>query len=492
MNVLERITDWGQVHPDRIAHISGDRSMTYGELDQRSNNLANYFLRNFVSENERRAPIAFYGHKEPEMLIAFLAAIKSGHPYVPIDTSTPEERMRWIVEISNAVPVLNVSQIAELSRRSFSVISDLPPVRPTDAFYIMFTSGSTGSPKGVVITHQNVESFLTWVCSEQKFSEPGEVFLDQSLFSFDVSVMDVFPCLMAGNTVFSVSREEIASPAELFRSLSRSGISTWISTPSFIQLCLTEKSFGHTMLPRLRRLLLCGETLSPGIFIALRQRFPEVPVWNMYGPTEATVVTTSVRIDQSMIEHYPILPVGHPKPGSRISIVGEDGRILPHGQSGEIIIGGDNVSPGYIGRLDLTSTSFFEQDGMHSYRTGDWGYMRDNLLFFEGRTDSQIKLRGHRIEIGDVETHVQALPFVRDAIVVPKIIDKVPEALAAFVILHSERPTSEADLIKMLRDELKKKLPSYMIPRRFYFLSHFPMTPNGKADRKKLAEQIHV
>ncbi len=208
----------------------------------------------------------------------------------------------------------------------------------------------------------------------------------------------------------------------------------------------------------------------------------------MYGPTEATVATTSVQIDRRVLQTYTPLPVGSPKPDSRIVIMADSGEQLADGHHGEIVIAGNNVSPGYLGRADLTDAAFFDLDGSRAYRTGDQGYFRDGWLFFEGRRDQQIKLRGHRVELGDIEAHLQALAHVRDAIVVVRLKTGVAESLSAFVIFDNCDEPSDDECARALRDQLGERLPAYMIPRRFYFLSAFPMTPNGKADRKKLAE----
>ena len=188
-----------------------------------------------------------------------------------------------------------------------------------------------------------------------------------------------------------------------------SGITTWVSTPSFAQMCLVERSFGEAMLPDLRRFLFCGETLANETAAQLLDRFPSAEVWNTYGPTEATVATTSIRVDREVLAQHAPLPVGYVMPGTRIPIRGENGEEVAEGERGEIVIIGPNVSPGYLGRADLTEKAFFATEGTRAYRTGDWGRMREGLIFFEGRMDGQIKLHGYRIELGDIESHVCAL-----------------------------------------------------------------------------------
>ena len=255
-------------------------------------------------------------------------------------------------------------------------------------------------------------------------------------------------------------------------------------------MCLVEEKFSETMLPRVRRFLFCGETLTPQTAGLLLKRFPRAEVWNTYGPTEATVATTSIRVDAEILKQYSALPVGRTMPGSEIAIVNGNREVLPVNQRGEIIIAGPNVSPGYLARPDLTADAFFQYRGQRAYRTGDLGRFRDNLLFFEGRIDDQIKLSGYRIELGDVEANLRAMATVRDAIVLPVIKDGAAQSLAAFVLLAARDETSHFNLSYRLRNQLSERLPAYMLPRKFIFLDAFPMTPNGKVDRASLAKSL--
>jgi len=326
--------------------------------------------------------------------------------------------------------------------------------------------------------------------AEQKFIELGETFLNQAPFSFDLSVMDLYCSLVTGGTLFSISRDLVANPKMLYRALANSGVTTWVSTPSFAQMCLVEETFREAMLPHLRRFLFCGETLPPRTAARLRERFPRAEIWNTYGPTEATVATTSVCIDDEILQQYSPLPVGRPMPGTEVVIVDQRREVLPENRRGEIVIAGPNVSPGYLERPDLTAEVFFEFGGQRAYRTGDQGRFRDHLLFFEGRIDEQIKLSGYRIELGDVEANLLSLPRVRDAVVIPMMKNETAQSLAAFVVLSARDKASEFELGQTLRKELGERLPVYMLPRKFVFLDAFPMTPNGKVDRARLAASL--
>jgi D-alanine--poly(phosphoribitol) ligase subunit 1 len=255
-------------------------------------------------------------------------------------------------------------------------------------------------------------------------------------------------------------------------------------------MCLVEDKFAQAMLPRVRRFLFCGETLAPQTAAQLLARFPQAQVWNMYGPTEATVATTSLQIDTGILEKYSRLPVGRVMPGTRILIVDENGVELSANERGEIIIAGPNVSPGYAGRADLTGRAFFEYRDQRAYKTGDLGRFRDGLLFFEGRIDEQIKLSGYRIELGDVEVNLRALPTVRDGVVIPVVKSGAAQSLTAFVTLTTRNETSNFQLAHNLRRQLAERLPAYMLPRKFIFLDAFPITANGKVDRAALAKSL--
>jgi D-alanine--poly(phosphoribitol) ligase subunit 1 len=482
MDLLARIDSWARVAPERIAHLGSGQTLTYAELSARAEALATHLARQLPDDH---SPVAVLGHKEPEMLIAFLGAVKSGHPYIPLDTSLPVSRVERIVSSSGAQLTLTPERIAELS----NVTADATPrrVRWDDPYYIIFTSGSTGEPKGVVITLEALTSFVEWMLGEQTLLERGEVFLNQAPFSFDLSVMDLYLSLASGGTLFSITADQIANPKQLYEAFAASNVTSWVSTPSFAQMCLVEKTFNARMLPRVRRFLFCGETLAPEVAAQLLERFPGAQVWNTYGPTEATCCTTSINVTRAVVEQYSPLPVGYAKPGTRILILGEEER---EAERGEIVIAGPNVSTGYLGRPDLNERAFFRLGGLRAYRTGDLGHFEGGMLFFEGRLDSQIKLHGYRIELGDVESNLRALPGIRDAVVIPVLKGGRPDSLAAFVILTGPQTVSDFQLTLDLKKQLGARLPAYMLPRKFYCLDRFPMTPNGKADRRKLAESI--
>jgi len=483
---FDRILAWGVERPDRVALVSGSRRVTYGELIGRAHGLAAHLSSALADDG---SSVAVVGHKEPEMVMGFLAAALAGHPYVPIDSATPEARVSRILEVAGVTRTLTVPDIARLATPSEARPADR---RPDDhPYYVIFTSGSTGEPKGVVITRGCMSSFIRWMLAEQKLEPAAECFLNQVVYSFDVSVMDLYLSLTTGGTHLSLTRDDIADFKRLFSVLAESTVTVWVSTPSFARLCLAEPRFDRRMLPAVRRFLLAGETLAPEIARQLLARFPGAEVWNMYGPTEATVVTTSVQVTADLLAQHAVLPIGYPKPGTAVFVAAAAGlEPLADGERGEIVIAGDNVSPGYVGRPDLTALRFADYHGQRAYLTGDIGHVENGLVFFDGRRDHQVKLHGYRVELGDVEANLCALEGIHDAVVLPVLRNGEVDSLAAFVITESEAPGSDTTGSLWLRARLGDRVPSYMLPRTVRFLDRFPMTANGKVDRLKLAESL--
>lgn len=533
--LIETIDQWAAVSPERVAHQYRERALTYSKLKMDSDALALWI---HETNSTQKTPIVVYGHKENEMLIAFLACVKAGHPYVPVDTSVPLERVRQILEASGTSLLLSPQEVPKelkltgvtikenLNREneSFNFIARYLGQAPDpewgvdqeDVYYIIFTSGSTGTPKGVQISLKALESYLNWVNPTYGAEKMKEVFLNQAPFSFDLSVMDLYMSLSNGGTLWSIDKKEIANPRELFHSFARSGVTFWVSTPSFADICLMDKSFNQELLPDLKRFLFCGEVLANDTASKLLERFPKAQVENLYGPTEATVAVTTVTITPEFLQRYNPLPVGRVKADGQILICDTEvlneelirakeinseqhagisnlaapPQSLQDGERGEIVIAGPNVSVGYLNRPEQTQKSFFtfcDSTGQswQAYRTGDAGILEDGMLHFFGRLDFQVKLHGYRIELGDIEENLRKLPEVENAVVLPMERRGKVDYLHAF-LTTSVKVENEFEMAQKLREGLHKNLPDYMLPRRFTFLETMPMTPNGKVDRRAL------
>ncbi len=507
MDVLLGVARAASQQPERPAHIWRDKILTYGALWDQSGRLAT-----LLSELEPGSPVVVHGHKQGLMLVCFLACVRAGHPYVPVDSSVPGGRLADIITASGAALVMAVdaldadSGVRELGRAeiesaasdvSIAAIDPTLAVGPDEPFYIIYTSGSTGTPKGVQISRLALERFATWALSLLTVRSTGaacsgDVYLNQAPFSFDLSVFELASTWSAGATMRSVDKQHIAKLATLFDELDGADLTVWVSTPSFADLCLADARFNADLLPRLSLFLFCGETLANETARQLRERFPAATVVNTYGPTESTVAVTSIICTDEVIAQHPVLPVGRAKPGTRLLIRDEEGRILPDGELGEIVIVGDTVSLGYHRRPDLSAAAFESIDGERAYRTGDSGQLRDGMLYFGGRMDFQVKLHGYRIELEDIEANLRQAVGVRHAVVLPVERPGVPgvvQYLRAFVQLDGPLPESPLKRMIALKRELADLLPDYMIPRVITFVESIPLTGNGKADRRALMAQ---
>ncbi|NTU88670.1 MAG: D-alanine--poly(phosphoribitol) ligase subunit DltA [Actinobacteria bacterium] len=485
---------------DSLAMVSDEQSLTYGQLWRESDSLAAYILDHSC---DNTAPIAVYGHKSPLMLVCFLAAVKSGHPYVPIDASVPDSRVLDILsqtkgdvfavsDFEHPSAITNERIREALKEYDGRSASQKYWVSDDDIFYILFTSGSTGSPKGVKVTERCVSRFFPWALSLGNTDKTGQTFINQAPFSFDLSVYELCMSLASGGTLFCLTKEKQENSRLLFETLAQSCAEVWVSTPSFADMCLADMSFCENLLPNLEVFIFCGETLFPSTARKLRERFPDAKVVNTYGPTESTVAVTEIEIDAKLIDSGEPLPVGFTKPGTRILIWDKDGKELEGGEQGEIVIAGDTVSAGYYNRDDLSNKVFgYLADGTRYYKTGDKGYVDDDgCLHYIGRLDLQIKLNGYRIELGDIEKNIQKLPYVSSVVALPAFRNGKISHIAAIVCLN--RAIAESDFKTGLRikEDLKETLPHYMIPRKIVIKESLPTTNNGKVDRKALQEEL--
>jgi D-alanine--poly(phosphoribitol) ligase subunit 1 len=509
VDVIDRIGAAAAREGDRAAHTYRGESLSYARLWSTAAALAARIAGELTDDG---SPVVVYGHKESAMLVAFLGAVRAGHPYIPLDASWPADRIASVVRESRTRLVIAVRPLPEGvgvdtvtvldgSALAAGAVPTGPvaaphPVKPGDPYYVIYTSGSTGRPKGVQITSSALAGFVDWASTLGDDRVPAgtattrPVWLNQAPFSFDLSVMDLYCALTTGATLHSIDAATVANSRELHDELRSSGISVWVSTPSFADLCLADPAFDASLLPRLGVFLFCGETLSPTTAAALLERFPDAQVVNTYGPTESTVAVTSVAIGP---EHLGggALPVGRAKPGTTILIRDDNAALLPANKPGEIVIAGDTVSIGYLHRPDLTEAAFtrVDVDGVATpaYRTGDLGHLDpEGTLYFEGRLDGQIKLHGYRIELEDVETNLRRVTGVQQAAVVAVSSNGIVTHLHGFVQLSYVPEGGPLATATALKRELRAYVPDYMVPKLLTVVERIPMTPNGKADRRAL------
>ena len=521
--------------PERPAVVSeGYPTLSYRELAVASNRIAHLLL----DRTQDRRPVVVLGHKSPLMAASFLGCLKSGHAFVPVDTEMPPSRLLDIVSqlddplllatedipstVSDAIPearLLDVRQqlegLADERSPRGAVTDPALWVRGAQTQYIIFTSGSTGRPKGIEVTADNVAHLMAWLGTLPVIRQGRRAFLDQPPYSFDLSEYELVGALSTGGTLHAVGRETLAHMGLLFSNLAAAGIEVWVSTPSFADMCLADKSFSAELLPSVKLFLFCGEILHHNTARELRRRFPDAIIANTYGPTEATVAVTYCEMDDAMLDDPAPLPVGRPRPGVVLRVLDrETGESCEPGTVGEIVIAGPSVAKDYYRNPEKTRAAFFEMGSdevglrgnadlvsgarpaptMRAYRTGDLGFLdADGMLHYGGRADSLIKLNGFRIELGDVEENIAQLPIVEQVAVVPVSRDgRITHLRACVALRPGARATlgegaSDFDVARHIKAALAEKLPPYMIPRKVVVMEALPMTPNGKIDRKLLA-----
>jgi D-alanine--poly(phosphoribitol) ligase subunit 1 len=502
--MIEKIDQWAEKTPNTIAFQNSTNSISYKDLKEQSDALAKWIITNNGTGSE---PIIVFGHMQTEMISTFLGCVKSGHAYIPVDESIPADRLQKMIQNSGAKLLISPSTDIELNFDSIemvkneelqmifktsSVTNNLEDhfVKEDDNFYIIYTSGSTGDPKGVQITENCLKSFVNWM--EKDFGlKQGQRFLNQAPFSFDLSVMDLYPSLVTGGTLIAIEKSMISRPKVLFQYLEESNIEVWTSTPSFADMCMMNPDFNENLLPNMKTFLFCGEVLSSQSAKQLTTRFPKATVFNTYGPTEATVAVTFVPVTEEILNQYATLPIGVPKEDTKIYIMDENGTPLPEGEKGEIVIVGPSVSKGYLQNKEKTEAAFKTINGMKAYKTGDSGYFENGQLFYNGRIDLQIKLHGYRIEIEDIENNIRKLPLIKSVVVIPEMKDGKCTDLHCLVVVDENDFEKDYQLTNFLKKQLTDFMPTYMIPRKFSYLTSLPMTTNGKVDRKKLVEQVY-
>ncbi|MFW0760351.1 D-alanine--poly(phosphoribitol) ligase subunit DltA [Staphylococcus cohnii] len=483
-DIIRTLKEHGENCPNQVAVKHNDEILTYEALNSFANQLA-IILKN------AKTPLILYGHMSPFMIVGMIGSMKAGCGYVPLDTSIPQDRILSIIKKIEPQFIFNTTdeqlEIEDISFISKDLLTGVKQnedtvsnIKDSDIAYTIFTSGSTGEPKGVQISYESLNLFTNWMLELNQVGS-NQQWLNQAPFSFDLSVMSIYPCLMTAGTLNLVDKTMINKPKLLNEMLEESKINVWVSTPSFMEMCLMLPRLTEAYYSNLKEFFFCGEILANKTAELLLQRFPSAYIYNTYGPTEATVAVTSILVTEEVINQYNPLPVGLPQPGTKLSLTHE----------GELIISGKCVSEGYV-KDELRSKKVFNKlDGQKSYYTGDKAQFIDNQWFINGRIDYQIKLNGYRMELEEIEFQLRKLEKIRDAIVVPTYKNnKVTHLNAAVILNHCDEVKEVQTLTHDIKTELKPVLPEYMIPKKIIYMKKLPLTMNGKLDRKKIAEAI--
>jgi len=478
--------------PDAVAVIAQGRTLTYRELDESANRLARR-LQNLGVKPDTLVGVAM-GRSET-LVVSLLGILKAGGAYVPLDPTYPPDRLSLVIEDSQmpvllttaasrahlppaaaGVTILDAEDTVFERESAKAVVSQ---ATPTNFAYVIYTSGSTGKPKGVMVENRNVVNFFTGM-DRAIGCAPG-VWLAITSVSFDISVLELLWTLTRGCTVVVHGDEGSANIAD---EITRYRVTHLQMTPSLARM-LTLDPRAYSALGSLKQMLLGGEAVPAALIHHLRQVF-KGEIHNMYGPTETTIWSTTCRVE----DRDTSVSIGRPIANTQIYILDPDFNPVPVGEIGELFISGDGLARGYWRRPELTAERFMTIPGLgpdRIYRTGDLArFLPDGNIHFLGRADYQIKLRGHRIEPGEIESVLEKFPGVRQAAVVLREDREGDKRLVAYLVAETAGSAAALRAAGDLRAAAGAKLPDFMVPSAFVFLNELPLTGNGKIDRKAL------
>ncbi|MDB4951421.1 MAG: sypB, partial [Gemmatimonadetes bacterium] len=480
--------------PGATAVVFDGGELTYAALNAQANRLAHELRARGVGPDAR---VAVCMERGPEALVALLAVLKAGGAYVPLDPEYPAERLAYMLADSAPAAVLTQARLRDRVAHAGAPVLVLdapapawagrpatPPARgtltPEHLAYVIYTSGSTGMPKGVGVPHRALASQLAWAQHTWALA-PHEALLQRISLSFDVSVREIFWPLTTGARVVLAPAGH-GDPDVLVATIARERIGAVHMVPSLLQLLLEHPRLGECT--HLARVMCGGEVLSPALARRFHERLPHAALYHMYGPTETTLAVTAARCQPGALDGR--LPLGRPVANTRLYVLDERGQPVPLGAAGELYAGGAQLARGYLARPALTAERFVpdafgREPGARLYRTGDRvRWLPRGELEFLGRIDDQVKVRGFRIEPGEIEARLREHPAVREAVVLVREDAPGDRRLVAYVVGDD---SAGADV---LRAHLAATLPEYMVPAAFVRLEALPLTPNGKIDRKAL------
>ncbi|HVY36976.1 MAG TPA: amino acid adenylation domain-containing protein [Polyangia bacterium] len=498
--IHDLIAKQAQQTPGAVALEFEGRAVTYQELEMRSRRLAHRLRELGVGPGTR---VAVCAERSPEMVVGLVAAMKAGGAYVPLDPTYPTQRLAELLADCVPVAVLTHGPAAPAVAAALTELSGSLPVMDLDAdltdgqeraadldagvtsrdlAYVIYTSGSTGKPKGAMNEHRAVVNRLVWLQRHWRLG-PGDVFLQKTPFTFDVSVGEIFGPLISGSRLVIARPEGHKDPAYLADVIAARGVNVVHFVPSMLQLFLEHEGVAERC-RGVRRVMCSGEALPAPVVERFHERFAGVELLNLYGPTEAAVeVLTWLCAPEDAAGP---IPIGRPIANARAYVLDEARRPAPVGVPGELYIGGVPVGRGYLNRPDLTAERFVADPfagevGARMYKTGDVARWRpDGAVEYLGRNDFQVKVRGFRIELGEIEARMLELDGVKEAVVVAREDRPGDQRLVAYYT------AAEAQPLETLRGALRARVPEHMVPTTFVHLDALPLNASGKIDRKAL------
>ncbi|MFJ8747332.1 amino acid adenylation domain-containing protein [Embleya sp. NPDC127516] len=470
--------------PDRVALIGEHETLTYREFNRRANQLAHWLV---VQGAGPERAVAVRIPRSVDLLVALYAVVKAGAAYLPVDVDLPEDRVRHVLDSAEPLLVLDRA-LPDVS--GYPVVNPERTLSPDNAAYVIYTSGSTGGPKGVLVSHRSIMNRLKWGLAHFDVGAEDRVLLSTSA-SFDVSVPELFAPLQIGAAVVIARPDGRRDPAYLAELIHRERVTGADFVPSLLEAFVAEPSAKQCT--SLRWIEVAGEAFPAALANRAAELLPECGVHNLYGPTEAAVEVTAW-------QHVPgadRVPIGAPVWNTRVYVLDAALRPVPPGVAGELYLAGAGLARGYVGQPGLTAHRFvacpYGAPGTRMYRTGDlvrWN--EDDRVEYLGRTDFQVKVRGFRIELSEVEAALTAHPDVEHAVVVVREERSGDQRLVAYVVPgNGKAEPFEPDLIG-LAELARERLPEYMVPSVIVPLAEFPVTSSGKLDRKALPAPDHA
>ena len=474
--------------PEKTAIISNGQHLTYKELNEKANMLAREMMAKGVKQQDI---VGIMLNRSPEMIIGLIAILKCGATYLPIDPEYPAERISYMLDNSetkiilvnsntekytpNNCEAIDVEKISAQSNENLNL-----NISEKSLAYLIYTSGSTGKPKGVMVTNQNLNNFVNGIKKVVEFNS-DKTMLSVTTICFDIFGLEMWCTLTSGMTLVVANEEEQNMPTLLNKLCLENKVNMIQTTPSRYSVIFAEKS-NLQFLDNITEILVGGEPLNNKILTKMREN-SKAKIFNLYGPTETTIWSTVKEMTQKQE-----ITVGKPIANTQCYILNKNHKILPLNVPGELYIGGDGVTNGYLKREDLNNEKFIKTQFAPNkviYNTNDLAYYKENgEIVHLGRTDSQVKMRGYRIELGEIENIIEKNKNVNQAVVIKQTIGNNREVLIA----HYTVTKPNTDIIEELKESLNKELPQYMVPQYFSEIEKMPYTPNGKIDRKALAK----
>jgi len=516
------LTESAKRHPEQIAVRFKDEKISYRDLDLSSDQLSALLIRKGVRTGDQ---VGVYIDKSIHAIIAIFSILKAGASYVPLDPLAPVDRHLLILNdcslqylISSSKKINRIQKILQQNNPLNHIFlpdinrheckAPLPedtfifkealrrpeenggktrvdPVEPGHLAYILYTSGSTGQPKGVMISHKASLSFVDWVCESFRLDH-NHVISSVAPYHFDLSILDIFASIKAGATICIVPQGLSLFPKSLADFIEKNRITTWYSVPSLLTQLILYGNLEERDLSSLRQILFAGEVFPAKYLKKLMELIPHAEYYNLFGPTE-TNVCTCYHVTSPPLSDDLSIPIGKPCTGHDIFIVDEAGNLVTDDRIGELYVSGPNLMEGYWNDAQKTEKVLtknpFSNRGERCCITGDLVNLnKDGHLAYHGRKDNMIKSRGYRIELGEIETIMSSHPEIKEVGVVGIPDEKIGNRIKAVIVLEDDGMISEQDL-KLF---CSKKLPGYMLPGEITFVRSMPRTSTGKIDRKKL------